>query len=265
MATTKKRVLVTGANGAIGRVLMERLADRYDLRALTRTEVEFPSHIADVSDLVAILPAFEGIDAVVHMAGSSAVDSPWEAVLQSNLIGAYHIFEAARIAKVPAVVFASSNHAIGEYELEGAPDLYRLDDPRVYDHTVEVRPDSLYGVSKIYGEALGRFYHDRYGIRVYNLRIGSMLEDDDPRSPAIARASSWLKLEPAHAYARYRATWLSQRDCAELVACCIDAEDVDWAVVYGISDNPRQFWDITHAFDLLGYTPEDSAPIGEEP
>jgi len=264
MSTTKKRVLVTGANGTIGRVLMEQLADRYDLLALTRTGVEFPSFVGDISNLEAILPAFEGIDAVVHMAGSSAVDSPWQAVLQSNLIGAYNVYEAARIANVPAVIFASSNHAIGEYEIEGAPDIYRLDDPRVYDHTVEVRPDSLYGVSKIYGEALGRFYHDRYGIRVYNLRIGSCREDDDPRSPAIAKGNSWLKLEPAQAYARYRATWLSQRDCAQLVACCIDAEDVDWAVVYGISDNPRQFWDITHAHDLLGYTPQDSAPVGEE-
>ena len=264
MSTTKKRVLVTGANGTIGRVLMEQLADRYDLLALTRTRVEFPSFVGDISNLKAILPAFEGIDAVVHMAGSSAVDSPWQAVLQSNLIGAYNVYEAARIANVPAVIFASSNHAIGEYEIEGAPDIYRLDDPRVYDHTVEVRPDSLYGVSKIYGEALGRFYHDRYGIRAYNLRIGSCREDDDPRSPAIAKGNSWLKLEPAQAYARYRATWLSQRDCAQLVACCIDAEDVDWAVVYGISDNPRQFWDITHAHDLLGYTPQDSAPVGEE-
>ena len=265
MTTTQKKVLVTGANGVIGRIVMDRLADRYDLRALTRAKVEFPSFIGDVSNLDAIVPAFKGIDAVVHLAGSSAVESSWDAVLQSNLIGTYNVFEAARLAGVPALIFASSNHAIGEYEFEGAPGLYRLDDDRVYDHTVEVRPDSLYGVSKVYGEALGRYYHDRFGMRVYNLRIGSCREDDDPRSPEIAKGNAWLKLEPADLYARYRATWLSQRDCVELIACCLEADDVDWAVVYGISDNPRQFWDITHAHKLLGYTPLDSAPAGDEP
>lgn len=265
MASNQKQVLVTGANGVIGQVVMEQLAGRYHLQALTRRAAPFPSIIGDISRLESILPAFAGKDAVVHLAGSSAVDSSWEQVLNNNLIGAYNVFEAARLQRVPAVIFASSNHTIGGYELDGAPDLYRLDDPRVYDETAELRPDSLYGVSKIYGEALGRFYHDRYGIRVYNLRIGSCREDDDPRSPAIARGNSWLHLEPADAYARYRATWLSHRDCAQLIACCLDADDVDWAVVYGISDNPRQFWDITGAHRLLGYTPQDSAPVGNEP
>ncbi|MEZ4625730.1 MAG: hypothetical protein R2843_13250 [Thermomicrobiales bacterium] len=94
----------------------------------------------------------------------------------------------------------------------------------------------------MYGEALGRYYHDTFGMRVFNLRIGSMRADDDPRSPAVASSSGWLQLEPAEAYARLRATWLSQHDCAELMACCLEASDVDWAIVYGISDNPRQFW-----------------------
>ena len=163
------------------------------------------------------------------------------------------------------MVFASSNHAIGGYEVDGAPELYRLDDPRVYDHTVEVRPDSLYGVSKVYGEALGRYYHDTFGMRVFNLRIGTTRDDDNPRSPEVAEASGWLPLEPADRYARLRATWLSQRDCAALVEACLEATDVDWAVVYGISNNPRQFWDISHARELLGYAPRDSAPVGDEP
>jgi nucleoside-diphosphate-sugar epimerase len=263
--TTRQRVLVTGANGVIGRVLLERLSDRYDLTALTRRPVDFPSHVGDIADLDAILPAFEGIDAVVHMAGSSPVESPWDAVLQSNIIGAYNVFEAARRSGVETLIFASTNHTIGGYEMDGAPDLYRLNDERVYDHTVEVRPDSLYGVSKVFGEALGRYYHDAFGMRVFNLRIGSLREDNNPRSPAVASSSGWLQLEPVEAYARLRSTWLSQRDGAELIACCLEAHDVDWAVVYGISNNPRQFWDIGHARNVLGYDPQDSAPIGDEP
>ena len=265
MATQRQRVLVTGANGVIGRVLLDRLADRYDLTALTRRPTDFPSHVGDIANLEAILPAFEGIDAVVHMAGSSPVDSPWDAVLQSNIIGAYNVFEAARRTGVKTVIFASTNHTIGGYEIDGAPELYRLDDDRVYDHTVEIRPDSLYGASKVFGEALGRYYHDAFGMRVFNLRIGSLLAHDDPRHPSVAEGSGWLELEPSEKYARLRGTWLSQRDGAELIASCLEASDVDWAVVYGISDNPRQFWDISHARELLGYAPQDSAPVGEEP
>ena len=265
METQKQRVLVTGANGQIGRAVMERLADRYALRALTRRPAEFPSVIGDVTDLESILPAFDGIDSVIHLAASPQVQDPWELILPNNLIGTYNVFEAARRSGVKTMIFASSNHTIGGYEVDGTPDLYRLDDDRVYDHTVDVRPDSLYGVSKVYGEALGRYYHDTFGMRVFNLRIGSMRADDDPRSPAVAVSSGWLQLEPAEAYARLRATWLSQHDCAELMACCLEASDVDWAIVYGISDNPRQFWDIGHARELLGYSPRDSAPTGDEP
>ena len=203
---------------------------------------------------------FQGCDAVVHLAASAAVDSPWEDVLRNNLIGTYNVFEAARRTRMERVVFASSNHATGMYEVEGAPELYRLDDPRVYDHTVAVRPDSLYGVSKAYGEALGRMYADLHGLRVFCLRIGAVLPDDDPASPAHFRSSEPLyDLTPEQQRQRVRAIWLSQRDCAHLIERCLEV-DVRWALVYGISDNPRQFWDISHARELLGYAPRDRAP-----
>ena len=242
-----RRVLVTGAEGTIGGILRRALADRYELRHLTRQRADFPSHVADIADLDAILPAFEGIDAVVHLAASAAVESPWEAVLHDNVIGTYNVFEAARRASVRRVVFASSNHAIGMYEVEGAPELYDIGDERVYDDTVPVRPDSLYGVSKVFGEVLGRYHVDRRGMRVICLRLGSVLADDDPRAAG----------EEAH---RLRATWLSHRDCAQLISRALDAEHVRWAVVYGISDNPRQFWDLSSARELLGYRPQDRAP-----
>ena len=256
-----KTVLVTGAEGTIGTAVREFLGDRYTLRALTRAPQDFPSHVADIVDLEAIQPALAGVDAVVHLAASPAVETPWEEVLPNNLVGTYHVFEAARRAGVGTVVFASSNHAIGTYELEGAPALYELDDPRVFDERVEVRPDSLYGVSKVYGEALGRMYHDLHGMRVVCLRIGSVRGDDDPRSPAmLASVPAPLgHLSPEERRKRMRATWLSRRDCAELIARAIDAE-AGWAIVYGISDNPRQFWSLRSARELLGYEPKDRAP-----
>jgi NAD+ dependent glucose-6-phosphate dehydrogenase len=257
-----KRVLITGATGVIGKAVRETLSDRYDLHYLTRTPAEFPSHVADITDLEGIQPAFAGMDAVVHLAASSSVESSWDEVLPNNLIGTYNVYEAARREGVPQVVFASSNHAIGVYEIEGAPDLYELDDPRVYDHTVDVRPDSLYGMSKAYGEALGRYYVDMHGMRVFCLRIGSVRDADDPHDPSIAKASPpLLNLEtPEQRYKRMRGTWLSRRDCCDLIARCLDNDELNWAVVYGISDNPRRFWDIEHARKLLGYDPKDSAP-----
>lgn len=263
MATDKtKTVLVTGAEGTIGKAVREYLGERYDLRALTRTRQEFPSHVADIADLDAIRPAFEGVAAVVHLAASPAVETPWAEILPNNLVGTYNVFEASRLAGVGTVVFASSNHAIGMYELEGAPSLYDLDDPRVYDERVEARPDSLYGVSKLYGEALGRMYHDLHRMRVVCLRIGSVRADDDPASPAMLASvpAPLAHLSPEERRQRMRATWLSRRDCAELIARAIDAEDVGWAVVYGISDNPRQFWSLRSARELLGFEPRDRAP-----
>ena len=257
----RKKVLITGAEGTIGTALRQHWEGRYDLRALTRYSADFPSHAADIADLEAILPAFRGIDAVVHLAASPDVDTPWEDVLHNNLEGTRNVFEAARLSSVGCVVFASSNHAIGMYEVEAAPGLYALDDTRVFDHTVEVRPDSLYGVSKVFGEALGRYYSDSFGMRVFCVRIGTVREDDDPCAAEVALSSGWLNLTDAQKYERLRATWLSKRDCAHLLACCLEADSVSWAVVYGVSNNPRRFWDISHVRQLLGYDPQDTAPI----
>lgn len=252
-----RRILVTGAEGVIGTAVREHLGGRYELTSLTLTPQDFPSHVADVADLDAIRPAFEDVDAVVHLAASAGLETPWEDVLHNNIIGTYNVFEAARQAGVSRVVFASSNHVIGMYELDGAPGLYETDDDRSYDHTAEHRPDSLYGVSKAYGEALGRMYMERHGLRVFCLRIGAVRANDDPTAPT---ANPLIDLDAEGRRNRLRAVWLSKRDCAELVAACLEVEDVSWAVVYGVSGNPRRFWDLTQAHELLGWEPQDSAP-----
>ena len=159
--------------------------------------------------------------------------------MSSNIVGTYNVFEAARLARVDRVVFASSNHVVGMFEVDSGPSLYRLNDRRMIDHREEVRPDSLYGTSKVFGEALGRYYAEHHDMSVVCLRIGSVLPDDDPDGPSVAEGSGWLGLSVADRYRRLRATWLSQRDCGRLVASALDAE-VGWAVVFGTSANPRQ-------------------------
>jgi nucleoside-diphosphate-sugar epimerase len=204
--------------------------------------MDVPAHVADVADYDAIRPAFDGVDAVVHLAAAAAVESSWDDVLRSNIVGTRNVFEAARDAGVPHVVFASSNHVIGGYERDGRPQIFEPDDDRLYDEHVDPRPDSLYGVSKGFGELLGRFYSDTHGLRVICLRIGWVRSTD----------------EPPHDHPQAEAIWLSHRDCAQLFAKAIDADNVHWAVAYGISDNPRAFWDLRSARELLGYRPEDS-------
>jgi NAD+ dependent glucose-6-phosphate dehydrogenase len=141
--------------------------------------------------------------------------------------------------------------------VEAAPSIYRPGHGRVLDHDSPVRPDSLYGVSKAYGEALGRYYSEQHGLRVFCLRIGAVEEHDDPARPL---DYPLVDLDEDERRERMAAIWLSRRDCASLVGRCLEVEDVSWALVYGVSGNPRRFWDLEHARALLGWEPQDSAP-----
>jgi nucleoside-diphosphate-sugar epimerase len=258
----QRTVLITGSDGRIGQILIDawRESGRYKWVGLARKEGPYADSVADITDLDAVEASMQGVDAVVHLAATAPVESPWPIVRDSNLIGTYNVYEAARRAGVEHVVFASSNHAVGTFEMQNAPDLYDLDDDRVIDHTVEIQPDSLYGVSKAYGEAMGRYYVDHHGLKVACLRIGSMTGDDTPYAPG----NLW---KPEHdddpailkQRRRYRATWLSNRDGVHLIECALETPK-RWFLCYGISNNPRRFWDIEHAKREIGYDPQDAAP-----
>jgi nucleoside-diphosphate-sugar epimerase len=259
MAGQRRTVLITGADGQVGRVLMRGLAGRYVLRALTYHPAAFDSVVADISDLGAIRAAFDGIDAVVHLAGVPRVTATWDELLPANVVGVRNVYEAAADAGVPLVVFASSNHAIGMYEVDGAPAIYEPGHGRIYDEHAELRPDSLYGVSKLFGEALGRYYVERRGLRVICLRIGALRENDDPTTPTELEAAPGKLRTPGEKSARHRAVWLSHRDCVSLVQAAIEADHVQWAIAYGVSDNAARFWSLESAERLLGWRPQDGA------
>jgi nucleoside-diphosphate-sugar epimerase len=145
------------------------------------------------------------------------------------------------------------------YEIDGAPELYRPGHGRMYDEHVDPRPDSLYGVSKVFGEAMGRYYVDRRGLRVICLRIGAVGEVDDPDAPLGVEAVPSATPTPELRRARHEAIWLSHRDCVSLFAAALEADNVDWAVVYGVSDNAARFWSLESAERLLGWRPQDGA------
>lgn len=227
-----RQILITGAAGEIGCVLRAGLYDgRRKLRLLdikpqapARADEECVT--ADLADINALQQAARDVDCIVHLAGVPR-EGTWEAILPNNVIGTYNLFEAARKAGVKRVIFASSNHVIGYYRATQAVGV-----------TEPERPDSRYGVSKAYGEALGRMYADKYGLEVACLRIGS------------------FRARPEDA--RQLATWISHRDMVELTRCCIDAAAFHFLVLYGVSNNTRNRWQSPHAGEI-GYRPQDNA------
>ncbi|WP_019629875.1 NAD-dependent epimerase/dehydratase family protein [Actinomadura atramentaria] len=228
-------VLVTGAAGKIGRFLRPRLArpGRF-LRLLDVAEIPpaAPGEAvetlrADVTDPAAMRAACAGAAAVVHLGGIPH-EAGWADVLRVNIDGTRTVLEAARLASVPRVVLASSNHAVGFHPIADAP---------VPDYLFP-RPDTYYGVSKAAGEALGSLYHDRHGMHVLCARIGTCEEEPPDR--------------------RGLATWLSPGDCARLFEALLTAPDPGFRVVWGASANTRGVFDLTEA-RALGYRPEDDA------
>ena len=234
---SNKNVLITGAAGSIGTQMRLYLKNRYALRLLDRRPIPDPEGealVCDLGDLAGLEAACAGMDAVVHLAGDPSGGAGWESLLEDNIKGTYNLFEAARRQGVKRIVFASTNHVTGYYEYEG---IYTTPE-------MQERPDSLYGVSKAFGEDLGRFYVDEHQMAVICLRIGSF----QPEEAVKKRGGD-----------RILSTWLSPRDCAQLVWRGIEAEQVRYGIFYGISGNKRAYWDTQNARQLLGYAPEDDA------
>ncbi|MGH2461849.1 MAG: NAD-dependent epimerase/dehydratase family protein [Chloroflexota bacterium] len=230
---SRRFVLMTGAAGMIGKQLQGYLRERYRLRLMYHHTVlpavgDDEVIIGDVCDLATVEKAVEGVDAIVHLAGDPKVDATFESTIENNIRGVYNVYEAARRHGSPRVVFASTNHVAGWYEVE-----------KTYvTPEMTVRPDGYYGASKAYGEALGRWYHDAFGLPVICLRIGSYLD-----RPGNVRNLS---------------TWLSPRDMAQLTWRGVET-DATWGVFYAISGNSRRYWDIADTQRVLGYEPEDNA------
>jgi uronate dehydrogenase len=231
-----KRILITGAAGKIGDTLRKGLRGSYaltrllDIAPLGSAEAGEELCKADIRDIAALEKAMVGIDCVTHLAGVPE-EAAWETVLALNIEGCFNVFEAARRQGVKRVIFASSNHAVGFHRRE-----------RFIDNTALPRPDTRYGVSKVFGEALGRLYADKYGLSVACLRIGTFRTPDRP------------------AEARQLLTWISHRDMVQLARRCIDYPNYHFVTVYGVSNNLRSRWDNTNV-KFLGYRPEDDSEV----
>jgi len=226
-----KTLLITGAAGDVGTHLRRELAGQYALRLsdikpikkLAAGEKSMPGDIARLSDMLRVT---KGVDAIMHL-GGFAVEGPWSEILRANIVGCYNLFEDAHRNGVKRVLFATSNHAMG---------FYRRD--QKIDHRMYPKPDSRYGLSKVFGEQLGSLYSDKYGMQVFCIRIGNV--------------------NPAPVDKRRLSLWLSPRDLAQLVKIGVDHPDIRFEIVYGVSGNKRSWYDNSNA-ERLGYKPQDDS------
>ena len=238
----RKKILITGAAGLVGSALRRYLHGRYDLRLLFHSKVpevepEDEVIVSDLGDFEQMVEAAAGVDAIAHL-GIATTKGAYprsrynQMILETNVTGTYNIFESARINKVPTVVFASSNAVTGLNETDGilcTPDMMP-------------RPRDFYGVSKAFGEACGRHYHDLFGMSVYCIRICNFPNTDEVGT----------EFEPG------MSRWLSARDMAELTACCIEAaQHPQFGIIYGVSQGGEKKFDISNARELVGWEPQD--------
>ncbi len=227
-----KRILMTGAAGGLGKVLRDRIKPWAEVVRLSdiagmgeaRPGEELVQ--CDLSDKAAVMKLMEGVDAVLHFGGIST-EAPFEAIMQANIRGVANLYEAAYKHGVKRLVFASSNHAIGYYKTTD-----------MLDANMPTRPDSMYGISKVFGEQMSRYYYDRFGIETVCIRIGSSF--------------------PQPANKRMMSTYLSYDDLTELLRCSLFAPRVGHTIVFGMSDNDSVWWDNRYAAHL-GYRPKDSS------
>ena len=214
----KKKVVVTGFGGRIGKVLRDHLGDKYEFSGIDRVPLDgLDSLTADLTDLEAITPAFQGKDVVIHLAAEPrhTPDIGWDLLMPDNVIATANVFEAARAGGVSRIIFFSSMHVVGMYERDqpykaiAEGDYGDLDPDTVplITHEMPDRPDGPYAVSKIFGEALGRYFWEDHRISVICIRFGTTAPDDRPGSDA-----------------RSLVSYFSHRDIAAMVEACIEAE-----------------------------------------
>ena len=234
----RQRILVTGAAGNIGSYFAEHAQDRYELRLMVlpsddATAIQTFGEVVtgDLLDLDRMKELCTGVDTVVHLAANPDPSATWDSLLQANIVGTYNTMVAAKAAGCRRLIYASSIHAVSGYP------------PDVQVKTSEpVNPGDLYGVTKCFGEAMGRYMAEQEGLSVIALRIGAF----QPHESALGEQGVAM-LD----------AWVSQRDLHQLIERCIDVENIKFAIFHGLSNNRFKRLDISDAREIVGYDPQD--------
>lgn len=235
-----RSVLITGAAGNIGQELARYLANRYALKLMVRPPDDESAEAlapygevvrAEMSDPLTLQNLFRGVDTIVHLAGEPDPSAEWAALLDANIIGCYHVMSSAKTAGCRRVIFASSIHAVSGYPKD------------VQVNTSQPpNPGDLYGVTKCFGESLGRYFAEKEGLSVIALRIGAFQATEKIRQDA-----SLAMMD----------CFLSHRDLGQLIGRCVDNDTLQFAIFHAVSDNRFKRLDISDARELVGFSPED--------
>ena len=247
----KPKVLITGASGLIGRLTIAALKDKYEFSGVNRRPVPgIPCLQADIADAEAIKPAFRGMDMVLHLAAYTGADN-WEDTMAATVAGTLNVFRAAQEAGVKRVVFMSTGSTMCGYEWDDElpyGNLARGEYARVggpwplITYRDLPRPDSRYGVGKLFGEACGRWFSDRYGMSVPVIRLGAVLDTDRPK------------------LIRHFPGYLSQADAVQIIDKCLAAPpSLRYGIFDAISENRYRWRDTTPAKEVLGWQPTGSS------
>lgn len=230
------KVALTGARGQLGTVLRAELLRRgVNLRSAGGSQPLTPLVdgedvcYGDLRDPAVVDRVLQGIDVVIHMAGTS-VERPLPEIIENNLRGLYELYEGARRHKVKRIVFASSNHAFGMYSVNDK-----------LEPGAEFRPDGFYGLSKVWGEGMARMYWDKHGVEGISIRIGSCL--------------------PKPREFRHLSTWFGHEDFFHMITQCMEVPSVGYLTVWGISNNTRRYWNFGEDEKRLGYVPQQDSEI----
>jgi len=247
----KPKVLVTGANGLIGGLVLGHLGDRYEFSGLSRHAVPgVPYTEASVTDLEAVRRATAGMDMVLHLAGETKNIDNWDDHFTVTAGGTVNVFRAAAEAGVSRVVFMSTGSTMCGWEWDDSLPYGKLargewdavDTWEMLDATTPPRPDSPYGCAKLFGEAVARWFADTQGMSVVVIRLGAVLPSNRPE------------------LIRHFPGYLAQEDAVQMVDRCLSAPaDVRFGIFDAISENATRWRDTTPAKEILGWRPTGSS------
>jgi uronate dehydrogenase len=232
----RERILITGPGGRVGTRIAPLLREQFALRLFDSKPLESQGDDeviqGDIRDAEQLERACRGVAAMIHLAAVPDEDDFHTRLLPMNLVGVYHAFEAARRAGVPKVIFASTGQTVLEY----GPGVWVTPE-------MPPRPATVYAATKLFGEALARYYVDVHGLAIICIRICWFQGYD----------SADLRTQPDMS-----PKWCSPRDLTQLIVKSVRS-DVRFAIFFGLSNNAGRYWDIRNARDLVGYDPQDDA------
>lgn len=250
----RPKVLVTGASGLIGGLVIRNLSHKYEFSGLNRRPVDgIPCLQADITDGEAIKPAFQGIDMVVHLSAETKDLYNWDKIFANTMRGTINVLQAAQEAGVKRVILGGSGGAMCGWEFDKSLPYGALAQGRyeeageswpLLDHNDPPRPDAPYSVGKLFAEHAGRWFSDYYGMSVLCIRLGVVLDTDKPK------------------LLRHFPGFLSNADCVQIIEKSLDAPlSLKYAVYDAISENKYRWRDTTFAKTVLGWQPTGTSDI----